>query len=102
MSDLELSEAELSAAAAADLGDAAILMVSDNKARPTGGFESLSGIADEVDLFLRGVSVARAALAAAAKSGKEAVASLMEDSTKLDSLLAGSLYSGYAVQGAKP
>ena len=100
MSDLELSDAELTAAAA-DLAGAAIWMVSDIRPRPTNGFESLSGIAAEVDLYLRGVSVARAALADAAKGSSTLLLSLIEDSTDLDSVLAGSLYPGYAVQGAK-
>lgn len=100
MSDLELSDSEL-AAVAADLGGAATGMVSGHRPRPTSGLESLNGIAAEVDLYLRGLSVARAALADAAKSSGTLLASLITHSTDLDSALAGSLGPGYAVQGAK-
>lgn len=75
-------------------------MVSDNVARPKSGFGSLSGFAGEIDLYLRGVSVARAALADAAKTAGRSAHSLMESSASLDSQLAASLNTGYAVKGS--
>lgn len=82
-----------------------IVMASDgmsdrNAARPVGGFESLSGIAGEVDLFLRGLQVGRAALADAARTAGRGLSAMMQETADLDGSLAASLGAGFAVRGS--
>jgi hypothetical protein len=98
MSELELAEKAL-VAAAADLEHAECRIRTGDHARPASGFESLSGIAEEVDLHLRGLSVARASLADAAGRGAGALCTLLEESSSLDRALAGSLQPGFSVLG---
>lgn len=101
MSDqLKLNDSELSAAGAS-LVTASFVMVSDNNARPTGQFESLSGIGGQVEHYLKGLSVARAALADAAKTGSESVAGVMRDSSDLDAYISTNLASGFSVRKGK-
>lgn len=96
MSDLRLDEGALTRATE-ELGRATSRMLTGNASRPTGGFESLTGIADDVDLYLRGVSVARAGLSDAAKTAGQATRQLMRDSAVLDAQLAAALSGGFAV-----
>ncbi|MFV0433368.1 MAG: hypothetical protein ACK5LO_05250 [Leucobacter sp.] len=98
MSDFHIPDGALESAGASLVG-AANLMVTGNTARVAGVLESLTGIGTEVDLYLRGLSVGRAALADAAKTASEAVGALMLDSSALDGRLSGALASGFAVQG---
>ncbi|MGO1538024.1 MAG: hypothetical protein ACTHZ9_00095 [Leucobacter sp.] len=79
---------------------AANLMVSDNVRRPPDAFESLTGIGEIVDLHLRGIAVARAALADAAKTAGESVAGVVCETDEADRTTAESLYTGFAVDGA--
>lgn len=74
-------------------------MLTGNRARPTSGFESLTGIAGEVDLYLRGLQVARAALADAAMTAGQGLRQVMEDASTLDGALAASLDADFAVRG---
>lgn len=100
MSDVYLSEGSLMMAVSA-LVRASEELTSENAGRPTSGFDSLTGIAGEVDLYLRGVSVARAALADAAKTAGRATRGLLEDASRLDATLAASLDSGFAMRAGQ-
>lgn len=94
---LKLSDAELAEAGQA-LVAACSVMTSGGRT-PDGGLPSLTGIGPEVDLHVRGLMVARAALADAAKTASESVASVMHDSGALDAAIADALYEGFAVKG---
>lgn len=96
MSDLSVNDTALRVAGDA-LTSACRLMVTENEGRPGEGLASLTGIAEEVSLHLRGLQVARAALADAAKGGAQATADLMESGDALDREIAASLYRGYRV-----
>lgn len=96
---LSVSDAALSAAGVT-LTSAAHSLVSQNVAAPSGAFDSLTGIDQVVQGFLNGVTVARAALADAAKQTSAAVADLMQSSDELDAYMVRSLYSGFAVPGS--
>lgn len=96
MSQFHLDTAAATHAISAFVG-AATGIASSDQPRPTGGFESLTGIAEDVDLHLRGVSVARAALADAATTAGKGVRELMEAAESLDAALAAALDSDFAV-----
>lgn len=83
----------------ASLVSIASTMISDNVRRPAGDLPSLSGIGAELTLYLRGLNVARAALADAARTASEAVSGLISDSSKLDRHIAQSLGTSFAVSG---
>lgn len=100
MADLSLTDATI-AGAIGHIVTAENEMLDGNAPRPSGGFESLTGIGGEVDLYLRGMQVGRAALADAAKTAARGLRHLMEESTALDADLAASLSAGFAVQGTK-
>jgi len=85
--------------AGTELTSAASLMVNDNKPRPTSGFDSLTNIRDAVLTYLSGVADARAALADAARTGAQATSEIMNRSDELDSLIASTLFTGYAFDG---
>ncbi|MGJ0205001.1 hypothetical protein [Leucobacter sp. gxy201] len=74
-------------------------MLVGRNSRPTGGFESLTGIAAEVDVFLRGVHVGRAALADAAKTTGRGLRTLLHEMSSLDAAHASALDAGFAVPG---
>ncbi|MCW2288831.1 hypothetical protein [Leucobacter luti] len=93
---LHLPDSELTAAGAS-LGTAAQEMSAGSSGRPSGSWDSLSGIGGAVDEYLRGVALARDALADAAKTAANTVSGLMSDSAELDAYLAQTVYSGYAV-----
>lgn len=93
---LNLPDGELTAAGVS-LGSAADTMESGSSGRPTAQLKSLNGIGGEVDAYLRGVAVARDALADAAKTATQTVSNLMENSTELDAHLARTVYSGFAL-----
>lgn len=80
-------------------GDAVAVMISDNVSRPSGDLSSLTDIGSTVTLYLKGLNVARAALADAARTGGDSVSTLMKDSTELDSFLAQSIGTGFALPG---
>lgn len=73
-------------------------MTSGNAPRPTSGFESLTGISGDVDLYLRGLSVARAALADAARTAARSVREVMDQASRLDGKLAAALEADYSVR----
>jgi hypothetical protein len=101
MSDgLRLEDSELSAAGAS-LVSASYVMVNDNKSRPKAQIDSLTGIGGQVEHYLKGLSVARAALADAAKTGSESISSVMRDSAELDAFISANLASGFAVRKGK-
>lgn len=93
---LHLPDSELTAAGAT-LGIAAQEMSAGSGGRPSGNWDSLSGLGGTVDEYLRGVTLARDALADAAKTAAGTVSGLMADSAELDAYLAETVYSGYAV-----
>lgn len=64
---------------------------------PAGGLESLTGIAGEVDLFLRGLQVGRAALADAAKTSGRGLRALLHETSSLDAAHASALDAGFVV-----
>ena len=61
--------------------------------------ETLGALSSEIDDFLRGLCVARAALADAAQTGARSVAALMADSGRLDAAIARELPVGLALPG---
>lgn len=77
---------------------AASQMTSSNKPHPTTGFESLTGISADVDLYLRGLSVARGALADAARTAGRSVREVMDRASELDCEVAAALDAGYSVR----
>ncbi|QZY52994.1 hypothetical protein [Leucobacter tenebrionis] len=79
----------------------AVNEMSENVPRPNDGFAGLTGISGEVELHLRGLQVGRAALADAALTAGRGLHGLMHESDALDARLAGSLNSGFSVQGAE-
>lgn len=85
--------------ASAELVDAANLMVEGNTRRPSARLESLTGIGAQVEHYLKGLSVARAALADAAKTASESARDLGDEARAVDRQLSGALASGFAVQG---
>lgn len=85
--------------AAASLVQASSMMTSENVSRPVGDLPSLTGIGASITLYLKGMNVARAALADAARTGAEALASVMSESTELDRYIADTLGTGFAVAG---
>ena len=93
---LKLDDQALSAAGQA-LVTASFVMVNGNARVPSVQLQSLTGIGARVDLYLRGLAVARAALADAAKTASVVVADLMQESSVLDALIAGNLGTGFAV-----
>lgn len=70
--------------------------------RPNVGFDSLTGIAGEVESYLRGLQVGRAALADAAMTAGHGLNGMMHESHALDARLAAALNTGFVVQGARP
>lgn len=94
-----VSDAALSAAGVM-LVAASHSMVSQNRAMPSGAFDSLKGIDEAVQAFLNGVVVARAALADAAKMSSAAIVDVMHSGDELDAHIARTLYSGCAVRGS--
>jgi hypothetical protein len=72
-------------------------MTSGNVRRPAGDLPSVSGIGGAVTRYLQGVNVARAALADAARTGGEAVARIMSDSSELDRQIAQALGDDFAL-----
>ena len=85
-------------AGGATLVAAASTMTSENIARPSAP-ASLTGISADITLFLKGMQVARAALADAARTGSETVASVMRESSELDAFITRSLGESFAVKG---
>lgn len=97
MSDsLKLNDAVLSGAGR-KLVEAAVGMLNNNVRRPV-AVPTISGASAEIDIYLRGLSVARAALADAAKSASLALSSTMERSAALDSEIAAALPAGYSLR----
>lgn len=94
---LQLDDGALALARRA-LVSASDVMVSGNARMPAETLPSLSGIGARVDLHLRGLAVARTALADAASTAGAAVASVMRESSELDAAIAGSLPEGFAVK----
>lgn len=87
------------------LGDAGVALVTasyvmshNNAQRGTGVFDSMTGIGTQVEHYLKGMSVARAALGDAAKTASESVAMVMEESAALDTLISANLATGFAVR----
>lgn len=95
---VQLSDEALGVASAALLV-AENCMSSQSRVDRLGHVASLTGIGGDVQQFLSGVSVARAALADAARTASQAVAGVMRESTALDTQLATSLSSEFAVAG---
>lgn len=91
-------DSEAASSAISSLVGAANQMTSGNKPRPAAGFESLTGIAGDVDLYLRGLSVARAALADAAVTAGRSVRAVMDQAATLDGDLTVALDADYAVR----
>ena len=83
--------------AGASLVQASSAMTSENVSRPDGDLPSLTGIGVAITLYLKGLSVARAALADAARTGAESLAGLMSESTELDRYIADALGDDFAV-----
>ncbi len=101
MSDrLELSDDALMQAGHT-LVVASYVMTHDNVHRPTGLLASVSGVGPQLDRYLRGLAVARAALADAARTASEGVAAVMSESTELDSFIAVHLGQGFALKKGK-
>lgn len=98
-SELRWSDEEL-ASAGIFLTGAAHQMLTGSVARPRGELASLSGIGADVRTHLLGVSVARAALADAAKTAAQSLSQLMAASGELDETMAALLGEGFAVRGA--
>lgn len=97
MSDgLTLNDAVLSEAGR-KLIEAAATMLNSNVQRPA-AVPTISGASAEIDLYLRGFSVARAALADAAKAASLVVSSTMEQSAALDSEIAAALPAGFSLR----
>lgn len=86
-------------AAGAYLVQASSMMTSGNVRRPSGDLASITGIGSAVTLYLKGLNVARAALADGARTGSETVSSIMSESTELDQYIAQTLGAGFAVEG---
>jgi len=99
MAELILRVRDLQSAIA-HLGAAEDAMLRGSPVRTGAGFASLTGIEDEVDMFLRGVQLARASLADAAKTAARGLRELMGEASALDAQLAASLDAGFAVRGA--
>lgn len=95
---MELTDYALQAAGA-NFVHASSTMTSDNVSRPAGDLASLTGIGSSVTMYLKGLNVARAALADAARTGSESAAALMSESSELDSFISETLGTGYAVEG---
>ncbi|WP_449277687.1 hypothetical protein [Leucobacter sp. GX24907] len=91
-------DSEAASSAISSLVSAATQMTTGNKPRPTAGFESLTGIAGDVDLYLRGLSVARAALADAAVTAGRSVRAVMDQASTLDAELGAALDADFAVR----
>lgn len=68
-------------------------------ARPHGHWPSLTRIGQDVDDYLRGLCLARNALADAAKTSAYAASELVSDSRDLDAQLARELHPGFAIAG---
>lgn len=98
MADLTLSDRDCERAIS-HLVTAADALASAKHARAIDGFESLTGIGADVEQYLRGLRVARAALADAARTAGQSIRSLMREATDLDSAAAASLDSGFLVRG---
>lgn len=98
MAELALPDSEI-AGAIEYLVAAEHSMLNGNATRPTDGFDSLTGIAAEIDLYLRGMQVGRAALADAARTAGQGLRELMQEAHSLDANLAASLGGGFAVAG---
>lgn len=98
MADLLVSDAVLEGAIG-HIVTGSGCMVDGNAPRPAGGFESLTGIAGEVELFLRGLQAGRASLADAGRSAGQGLRSMMQEVSALDASLASSLSAGFAVRG---
>ena len=97
MSDsLRLTDAALSGAGR-KLLEAAVGMLKNNVGRPA-AVPTVSGASADIDLYLRGFSVARAALADAAKSASLTVSATMEQSDALDAEIAAALPAGFALR----
>ena len=94
---LRLDDQVLHAAGEA-LVTASYVMVHNNLRAPTEAFDTLSGAGAQVEHYLKGMAVARAALADAAKTAGESIAALMRESEQLDELIASNLSTGYAVR----
>lgn len=100
MADLTVSDHALESAIGR-IVSAVDEMLDGNRARPADGFDSLTGIGGEVDRYLRGAQVGRAALADAARTAGQGLRHLMQEAERLDSGLAESLGADFAVQGAR-
>ena len=96
MSEFYLDVASASGVIATLVG-AASRIATTSAPRPRGGFESLTGVEADVDLYLRGVSVARAALSDAAITSGQSIRDLLESTAKLDAELAASLNRDFAL-----
>lgn len=100
MSDgLTLNDAVLSEAGR-KLIEAAAGMLNSNVQRPA-AVPTISALSGEIDLYLRGISVARAALADAAKAASLTVSSVMEQSAALDAEIAAALPAGFSLREGK-
>lgn len=97
MSEFHIDSEAASGAIASLLGAAARLNAKEPP-RSGAGFESLTGIADDVELYLRGVHVARAALADAATTAGRSIRELMDRASALDGELSAALDADYAVR----
>ena len=80
---------------------ASYVMANENVARSMGQIDSVTGIGARVEHYLKGMSVARAALGDAAKTASLSVAMLMEESTVLDTFIGQQLASGFTLQKGK-
>lgn len=98
MADLSITDADCERALT-QITTAVGAMVSGNRPRDVGGWESLSDIALDVDRFQLGMQVGRAALADAARTAGQMVRELMQATDALDAAVTAALEAGFAVQG---
>lgn len=96
LDDLSLGEAGRA------LVTASSAMAHGNARVPTTVLPSLTGIGERIDLYLRGLAVARAALADAARTASMEIAVAMRESADLDAAIATRLPGGFAVRGEAP
>jgi len=82
------------------LANAVNVMIEHNTTVPAHGIQGITGIGEQVDLFLRGLAAARVALGDAAKTASETLAMLMHDSAELDNYLASVLSDSFAARGS--
>lgn len=97
---MRLADAALADAGFALVG-AAERMLRSGVRRPA-ALPTISGAGERVELYLRGLAVARAALADAATSAGHAVSATLAQSTELDAVIAATLPPGFSLGGGTP